>query len=104
MDRIKRWWRILYKAFDEFSGDNGMKLSASLSYYTLFSLGPMLVVIISFAGIFYGREAAQGEIYDQIKGLIGPEAALQVQNIIANIQHTDGGVTGAIIGIVLLLI
>lgn len=81
-----------------------MKLSASLSYYTLFSLGPMLVVIISFAGIFYGREAASGEIYDQVKGLIGPDAAVQVQNIIANIQHTDGGVTGAIIGITLLII
>jgi membrane protein len=104
MNRIKRWWRILRRAFDEFYSDNGMKLSASLSYYTLFSLGPMLVVIISFAGIFYGREAAQGEIYGQIKGLIGSEAALQVQGIIANIQHTDGGVTGAIVGIVLLLI
>lgn len=67
-------------------------------------MGPMLVVIISFAGIFFGREAAQGEIYGQIKDLIGPQAALEVQNIIANIQHTDGGVTGAIIGIALLLL
>ena len=104
MNRIKRWFRIIYRAFREFYADSGMKLAASLSYYTLFSMGPMLVVIISFAGIFFGREAAQGEIYGQIKDLIGPQAALEVQNIIANIQHTDGGVTGAIIGIALLLL
>jgi membrane protein len=104
MNRIRRWFRIIYRAFREFYADSGMKLAASLSYYTLFSMGPMLVVIISFAGILFGREAAQGEIYGQIKDLIGPQAALEVQNIIANIQHTDGGVTGAIIGIALLLL
>jgi membrane protein len=104
MSGIKSWWRITRKAFDEFSSDNGMKLSASLSYYTLFSLGPMLVIIISFAGIFFGKDAVQGKLYKQIKGLIGPDAAMQVQSIIANIQLTDSGVTGAIIGIAILLL
>lgn len=104
MSGIKSWWRITRKAFNEFYSDNGMKLSASLSYYTLFSLGPMLVIIISFAGIFFGKDAVQGKLYKQIKGLIGSDAALQVQSIIANIQQTDSGVTGAIIGIAILLL
>lgn len=104
MIRIKRWLKIIKRAFNEFLQDDGMKLSASLSYYTLFSLGPMIVIIISFAGIFFGQDAVRGKIYKQIKGLIGPEAALQVQDIIANVQLTDAGVTGAIVGIAILLL
>jgi len=104
MIRLKQWWRVLKKAFEEFSDDNAMKLSASLSYYTLFSLGPMLVIIISFAGIFFGKDAVEGEIYNQIKDLVGSGAARQVQSIIANAQQHGDGVTGAIIGIGLLLL
>jgi membrane protein len=104
MNSIKKWMRIVRKTFDEFSSDNGMKLSASLSYYTLFSLGPMLVIIISFAGIFFGRDAVQGKLYNQMQGLVGSDAALQLQDIIANVQRQDGGVTGAIIGIAILLL
>src|SRR5688572_33088711 len=104
MNRIKKWFRIVRMAFDEFYSDNGMKLSASLSYYTLFSLGPMLVIIISFAGIFFGRDAVQGKLYKQIQGLVGSDAAIQLQDIIANVQRTDAGVTGAIIGIAILLL
>ena len=67
-------------------------------------MGPMLVVIMSFAGIFFGREAVEGKIFGQIKGLIGNDAAMQVQNIIASIRHTRESVTGAIIGIIILII
>lgn len=95
---------MIHRAFDEFYQDGGMKLSASLSYYTLFSLGPVLVVIMSLAGIFFGKDAVQGKVYGQIKEVVGSDAALQVQNIIANIQHIDGGVTGAIVGIALLIV
>lgn len=101
---VKKWWSIFKQAAGEFMSDNAMKLSASLSYYTIFSLGPMLIIIISFAGIFFGKDAVEGKIYGQIKGLIGPDAALQIQDIIANIQHTGSGITGAIIGIVILLL
>lgn len=104
MKTIKNWFILLKKAAVEFFADNALKLSASLSYYTIFSLGPMLIIIISFAGIFFGREAVQGKIYGEIKGLIGSGAAWQIQNIIANIQQSNQGVTGAIIGIAVLLI
>jgi membrane protein len=97
-------WKIFKQSVDEFLNDNCVKLSASLSYYTIFALGPMLVVIISFAGIFLGRDAVEGKLYDQIKLLIGPAAALQVQSIIANLQHSNQTVVAAIIGIVLLIL
>ena len=104
MKTIKKWFRILKATGSEFISDNGMKLSASLSYYTVFSLGPMLMIIISFAGIFFGKEAVEGKIYGEIKGLIGSDAAFQIQEMIAGIQHSQQGVTGAIIGIGILLI
>lgn len=103
MKGIKKWLSLFKKAFGEFFKDNAMKLSASLSYYTVFSIGPMLIVIISFAGIFLGQEAVQGELYDEMKGLIGNDAALQIQNIIISIQKNDQSITGAIIGGIVLL-
>jgi membrane protein len=99
-----RFWRILKRAATEFISDNGMKLSAALSYYTIFSIGPVLIIIISLAGIFYGREAVQGKIYQQIQGLVGDSAALQIQEIIRNIEQSQLSASGAIVGIVILVI
>src|ERR1044072_765783 len=97
-------WKIFKQAVTEFLDDNCIKLSASLSYYTIFALGPMLIVIISFAGIFLGRDAVEGKLYNQIKSLIGSAAAEQVQSIIANLQHSNQSVMAAIIGVVLLIL
>lgn len=97
-------WQIFKQAIKEFFNDNCVKLSASLSYYTIFSIGPTLIIMIAFAGIFLGRDAVEGRLYHEIKTLIGPAAALQIQNIIINIQHTKESTTAAIIGIVLLII
>ncbi|HOA36866.1 MAG TPA: YihY/virulence factor BrkB family protein, partial [Flavihumibacter sp.] len=83
---------------------NGLKLSASLSYYTVFALGPILLLIISFAGIFYGKDAVQGKIFGQLNGLLGNSTALQIQSIISNAQKSDNSVTGAIVGLVILVI
>jgi membrane protein len=87
-----------------FVNDNAFKLSAALSYYTVFALGPLLIIIISLAGIFFGREAVQGRMYGQINGLVGNEAALQIQDIIKNIQHSHATTAGAIIGAIILII
>jgi membrane protein len=97
-------WKIFKQSVTEFLNDNCIKLSASLSYYTIFALGPTLIIIISFAGIFLGREAVEGKLYDQIKMLIGSAAAVQVQSIIANLQQSDQTVVAAIIGFLLLIL
>ena len=97
-------WKVFKQSVTEFLDDNCIKLSASLSYYTIFALGPMLIVIISFAGIFLGRDAVEGKLYGQIKVLVGSAAAEQIQSIIANLQHSQQSVTAAIIGIFLLIL
>jgi membrane protein len=102
--KFKIFWRALKSAGKGFVNDNAFKLSASLSYYTVFALGPLLLIIISLAGIFFGRDAVQGRIYQQINGLVGNEAALQIQQIIINIQQKHAHITGAVIGAVILFI
>jgi membrane protein len=89
MKQLGKAFRLLGDAVNAFSDDHGFKLSASLSYYMVFALGPLLIIIISLAGIFFGKEAVQGRIYQEINGLVGSEAALQIQDIIMNIQHSQ---------------
>ena len=95
---------MLKEAAKAFSGDNAVKLSAALSYYTIFAIGPLLVIVLSLSGIFLGEAAVEGKLYGQIRGLIGSEAAKQVQEIIQNIQKTNNSTIGAIIGGIVLVI
>ncbi|WEK33493.1 MAG: YihY/virulence factor BrkB family protein [Candidatus Pseudobacter hemicellulosilyticus] len=104
MKKLRRFFDILKKTVVSFLDDNGLKLSASLSYYTIFALGPVLVITISLVGIFYGKEAVQGKIYGQIKDLIGSDAAIQLQQIIKNVEYSQFQTTGIIIGLVMLLV
>lgn len=104
MANKRSWFYILKSSFKNFIEDNAFKLSASLSYYTVFSLGPLLIIVINLAGFFYGEEAVEGKLYNQINGLVGSQAALQIQEIIRNIQQTDQGVWAAIVGVVVLIL
>lgn len=102
--RIRKVYNLFVSAGNGFIDDNAFKLAAALSYYTVFALGPLLIIIISLAGLFFGQEAAEGSIYFQLNGLLGAEAARQVQDIINNIQESESSTTGAIIGGIILLI
>jgi len=101
---VKKLWPVMKQAFTGFGNDKVMKLSASLAYYTVFSIGPVIIVIIYFAGVIYGREAIQGSIFGQIKGLVGADAAAQIQSMIKNAALNTGGKLAAIIGIITLII
>lgn len=103
-DTLKNTGKILKETFTGFMNDKGLKLSASLSYYTVFSMAPLLLLIISLAGAFFGREASEGRIFEEINGLIGGEAALQVQQIIRNLELSGKTTLSVIIGAVTLVI
>lgn len=96
--------KVLKDTFNGFMMDKGLKLSASLSYYTVFSMAPLLLLIISLAGFFFGREASEGRIFNEINGLIGNNAAAQVQEIIKNMELSGKTTMSVIIGIVTLII
>ncbi|HTE10715.1 MAG TPA: YihY/virulence factor BrkB family protein [Chitinophagaceae bacterium] len=101
--KIKQAFHFLKEVFTDFVDDKAMKFSASLSYYTIFSIAPFLAIIISFSSFFFAREAIQGELYPQINELIGNEAALQIQQMITNIHLSKNSFFAAIISFIVLI-
>jgi membrane protein len=101
---IKRTWSILKKSLSAFSDDKAFKLSAALAYYTVFSLGPLLLMVISLTSIFYGREAVEGKIYSQLESFVGHDTAIQLQHIIQNAVIIGKGKLAAILGGIALLL
>ena len=95
---------LLKNTFLAFIDDRGLKLSASLAYYTIFSFAPLLLLVISLAGLFFGRDAIQGQIFNEINGLIGNDAAAQIQEIIKNMELSGKTNSGLIIGSITLII
>lgn len=84
--------------------DKGLKLSASLSYYTIFSIGPMLMVILALSGLFYEKEALQGKVFQEIDEFVGRDAALQIQDMLKNMALSGKSTTAIITGVVTLII
>ncbi len=101
---LKGIWKLIKDSFAGFDDDKVLKLSGSLAYFTIFSIGPMLLVIIFFADLFYGREAVEGTIFGQISGFVGPAAAAQIQGIIKNASMSGKSTLTAVIGFITLLI
>ncbi len=101
---FKELWKIQVATFMGFINDNGLKLSASLAYYTIFSIAPLLILIISIAGLVLGPDAAANKLYPQISHYVGSEAALQVQEILKNLQLSGKSGTAVVIGVATLLI
>ena len=66
---------FLREVFDEWSKDDALSLGAALAYYTVFSMAPLLVLVIAIAGLVFGRADAQGEIVAQVQGTVGPAGA-----------------------------
>ena len=95
---------FIKKVILEFFDDNVLKYSASLSYYTVFSLAPMLIIIISICGFLFGRDAVQGQLYNEIKDLVGADTALQIQDTIKNIHLTKDTPVATIVSIVVLIL
>jgi len=85
-NRLLALGRLIRLSAAEFHENNGLKLSASLSYYTLFSMAPMLIIVIAIGSIWLGKEAAAGYLYLQFEGLIGKLGALQLQEMINNVR------------------
>jgi len=100
----KRLWSILKRSVSDFIDDNVLKLSSSLAFSTIFSLPGLLIIIIWFATIFYGREIIEGTIYKQIEGFVGLGAAKSIQEAMQSTMHSDSSKLATIIGLSSLII
>ena len=102
-NRLRRFWNILVDAGLDFVEDHASKLSASLAYYTLFSIGPLLLVIITLLGFFYRKAYITDHIFDQIRNVIGPNATTQVQSVLVNMSHQTNKTMLGVIGVLVFI-
>src|SRR5438045_3031754 len=97
-------WPLLKDSVKAWVDDYAPSMGAALAYYTVFSIAPLLLIVISVAGLFFGQDAARGEIVGQLQGLMGNEAAKAVEGLLASVSQPSKGIVSTIVGIVVLLI
>lgn len=99
----KAVWALLKDSISEWLEDRAPRLSAALAYYTVFSLAPLLIIVIAIAGLVFGQEAVQGQIVEQIGHMVGKGSAKEIQTMIQSAHNPTSGVIGTVVGIVVLL-
>jgi len=101
---IGRQWQIFLAAANAWMDDYAPSMGAALSYYTLFSLAPLLVLIIAIAGMVFGQDAAQGAIIAQFQSIMGKQGAMALQGLLKAAREPSTGILASIVGGVLLLV
>ncbi|MGI8503553.1 MAG: YihY/virulence factor BrkB family protein [Hassallia sp.] len=100
---VKAILGLFQETFQEWSNDKASRLSAALAYYTIFSIAPLLIIVIAIAGAVFGEEAASGQIFAQIQGLVGEAGAKVIQEAIKNASQPKQGAIASIISVVVLI-
>src|SRR5258706_10593123 len=100
--RPKELLTLFRKSVIECIDDNVPRLGASLSFYTLMSLAPLLVVVVAIAAIAYGRQAAQGQLFWQIRDLVGPDGARAIQGVLEGAYKPGTGALATALGLLTL--
>lgn len=101
--QIKQLVEIVKDTGKDWSADNATRLAASLAYYTVLSIAPMLVLAVSVAGLVYGEDAARGQIAEQISGVVGAQAGEAIQTVLSHARAPEEGILSSLVGIVVLL-
>jgi len=104
MKQLKHFYQLAKKSVDAWSDDYAPSMGAAISYYTVFSIAPLLLIVIAVAGLVWGREAVQGEIVGQLSGLIGQEGAIGVQALIESANKPTQGLVASAVSLVMLVI
>jgi len=103
--KVRLVWRLVKDTVVQWTEDQPFQLAAALSYYTLFSLAPLLIVVIAVAGLAFGHDAAQTRIAETLQGLVGSNSAQAIQSIVQNAsRRPETGLLSGVVGIAVLLI
>ncbi len=97
-------WELVRDTGAAWVEDYAASMGAALSYYTLFSLAPLLIIVISVAGMVFGAEAAQGEIFSQLRGMLGDEGATAIEGLLKSVESSEQGPLATAIGGALLFL
>ena len=101
---LRDWWWLLKTAASSWLDDYAPSMGAALAYYTMFSIAPLLLIVISVAGLVFGVDAARGEISAQLQGLIGTEGAQTIEALVARANRPATGIVSTLAGFALLVI
>ena len=97
-------WHLTRDSVSSWVDDYAPSMGAALAYYTVFSLAPLLLIVISVAGLVFGNDAAQGAIFAQLQGLLGDQGAAAVQGLLGSVKVSGNGVLGTILSLALLVV
>ncbi len=98
------WWPLAKSAGAAWLADYAPSMGAALSYYTMFSIAPLLLIVISVAGLVFGADAARGEIFGQLRGMMGADAAAGVEGLLTSVSKPAEGIVATLIGLAVLLV
>jgi len=101
---FKTWWSLVKRAASAWVDDYAPSMGAALSYYTIFSLAPLLLIVISVAGLFFGADAVRGEIFGQLRGIMGDDAAKTVESLLASVSKPAESIAATLTGVAILLV
>src|SRR6187431_2876867 len=101
---LKQIWSVGRQAVAAWSDDYAPSMGAALSYYTLFSIAPLLLIVISVAGMIFGEKAVQGELTGSLQFLMGEEGARAVEGLLSSVSEPKEGIIATVIGIFVLLL
>ena len=104
MKIVRAIWLLLRDTIDGFVADDALSRGASIAYFTLFSIAPVLLVVVAIAGLAFGREAAEGAIVAQLSGLMGRGAAQALQAMIESAARPRDGMIASVVGVVVLIV
>jgi membrane protein len=100
---VERWWRVFRTTHESFQQHGGMTQSAALAYYTIFSMAPLLMVVVAVAGLVFGEDAVRGRIVEQLGQLMGKAQAETLQHVLQKAHQSSTGLA-AVIGVGTLLL
>ena len=95
---------LLKETYQQWSKHRSERLAAALAYYTLFSMAPLLLIVIAVAGLFLGADAAHGQVTGQLNALVGHKAAVQIDKMVAAANAPKSGIIATVFGIVMLVL
>ncbi|HEX2965246.1 MAG TPA: YhjD/YihY/BrkB family envelope integrity protein, partial [Syntrophorhabdaceae bacterium] len=98
-----KFYKLVKQSFSEWSKDNASRLSAALAYYSVFSIAPMLVIIVTVAGFFLGRQAGSERITQQVSQFMGPQIGNMLQDVSQQAQRPSSGLIAGIVSAAVLL-
>jgi membrane protein len=101
---VRAWWQLVGDASTAWVDDYAASMGAALSYYSVFSMAPLLMIVISIAGLAFGQEAARGEVFAQLSGLMGADSAKAVEDMLTTLSKPKNGIMSTVISVLVLLV